>query len=280
MQTSNLDRKLAVFFLAIVMIVIVAMALVTGRTERALWMGGMFLILFWSTVRWNKTGWCAQYKWAGDKIEYYTDEGLFLVPWFLGFTHIKNDCRDITTHLDEMQVFTKDKTQVSIRRSKIVWKIVHLGLFHNLAAEKGVTVEGLLDDVFDQEVRQCIKGNNLKDVLGMDFSKKGGSQPLKRWGIEIVEIIVPEVAPTDPAVLEALQLKATEVFEREAQKEEAEGVIERIAQFMLTGNFTKEQAIEEAQLTAKQAGKNIDVKKILMDPTATAALEALLGGRK
>jgi hypothetical protein len=142
-----------------------------------------------------------------------------------------------------------------------------------------------LDDVRDQILRVEVASNPLDDVLKMhsDLGKKmheGLQLSTKRWGIKIIEVIITKVV-TDTKVAEDLESKAREELQRKGQFVEAQWQTDLIAFYMKpdikTGfpGLTKEQAVEQAQLTIGQAKKNI----FGVDATAAEIIASILKGR-
>lgn len=281
MKASNLDRILAgALFLAILILGMVQIK-VDGNPVAARWTTGILLPVLVSGFRYNPTGWWAQYKWFGDRIHYFVDEGVFFVPWFLGFTHLKADCREVPTEFDNAYVFTKDTVEFVVRRAKIVWQIANLNLYFNLASERGA-VEKLLDDVFDQLVRQVIRENDAETVLGMQFSEEElVSRLMERWGIKIVRIIVPEPVPTSAEVRKALEAKMRETLERAAQMIEGGTFNDLVA--LLTkpkeeggAGLSHSEAVAEAKLVIGQAQEKMETIRVDGDG-GTALVASILG---
>ena len=279
MQASHLDRVLAVI-LMLTAVVMGAFSDLSGERNAAILGISLSFLLLLSCIRYNPTGWWAQYKFFGDRVEYYVNEGIFFVPWFLGFTHLKADCRDQIFRLSSVTVFTSDNIRVILREILIVWRIFHLGLYHNLKREE---LTSLLDDVVDKNVKSPVRESGLRDVIKMDL---GTTQILTRkdlenWGIEISKIIVSQPPePTDENVRTALQLETTEKFDQVGQRVKAQNLVSLVILFSTSqdkggAGLNPEQAYEAAQIVIGDSTKATTA--FTFPPNVLAAITALLG---
>lgn len=281
MERSNLDRVLAgaLTFINLLMGILGNM---TGEGDRAALAVAFYLLLLASCIRYNPTGWWAQYKWFGDRIQYYVDEGIYIVPWFLGFSSLAADCRDKPHKFKCVTAFTMDNVEVNLKEILIVTRIFHLGRYHQLDSTE---LRTLLNDIIDRDVLRKVKEEEggVREVIKMVLSAKkteGGieaGKALRRWGMEVIEIVVPEAPlPTDPKVKAAIQIATAEKMEAEGDTVEIRNVIARVAELM-KGGWTQEQAIERVDITTKGTTKQVNVQKIMADPVVLATLAALLG---
>ena len=278
MEASNLDRWLSLPFFGVALVASIIGITLGNNPARGWEMLGVTLGLLISSSRYNQTGHWAQFKWAGDRLNYYTNEGFFVVLWFLGYQAKSKDLRDQTTGLDPITVFTQDSVEVLFKGVRIVWRIVHLGLFNNLNPSD---LPGLLDDVADRAIKLRVATGKLREVLVMrlDVEQVETTEDLKRWGIEVVRLIVPAVPEiVDSNVKAALQLQATERFQREGQTVELDFFADEVADLVRKG-IPQAAAIEQAQLSLGSAERK-KIQDYLLDPNGMAALVALLGARK
>lgn len=223
------------------------------------WLSAIILLVLGVTViRFPKIqiGYKAQYLFLGKRIQYFVKEGRHVVPW--PFFKIKEiDCRAKTTLMDEENVFTEDNVEVKVEKPSVVWKIMEIGLYQDLNPEN---LSGLLDDVVDENVRQVIRNNSLKDVLGISFNVDDDDiiHTLDTWGIDILKIIVPDVVPVNQDFIKAQELQTKEVFEREGQIVEMNfvGNIRKILKEK--HGFSEEESYETSLLIIGKANpKNI-----------------------
>ena len=275
MSASNTDRVLAFpFFLALLSIAL--MGVQQGHTDRAAVVVVVWVFLLVTSMKFNNTGHWAQFKWFGDRIIYYVDEGWFFCPWWLGFTYLPEDCRDQNFKLDNVKVFTSDDAEICFNEISIMWRIVELNLFHNL--EPG-GLKRLIDDIVDLNIKRRVNQLGVREAVKVQFSTEHvqTTTDLGRWGLEVEMVMVPSAPrPTDPKVMAALQLEVAELLETEGDAVKIQNILKRVAELVASGNYTKEQAIEQVQITTGEADKDINVQRILLDSSAQATLGALI----
>lgn len=224
-----------------------------------------------------------QLLFLGQRMNYFFKvEGKHWAPFPFGIKPA--DCREQIMRLDSLEAITKDNVKVFVDVT-LTYNI--FDLHKNSNVQDGGINKGI-DDARDQILRVQIASSDLDDVLKMhaELGQKmhaGLQDSSKRWGIEIIEVMITKVV-TNPKVAEDLELKAREELQRKGQMTEAEGQATLVAFFMkpntATGfpGLTREQAVEQAQLTIGQAKKNIN--GITLDSTTAAAIAAILAGRK
>src|SRR3989344_5734131 len=112
MQARYLDRVLWVWF-SILVLIPTAIAISFGF-QRAWAVLAVYLVLFIPSLKWGPIGHWAQYTLGGDRKNYFVNEGAYIVPWFLGFGHIRRDCRVKVNKLEKTTAITKDGVEIEI----------------------------------------------------------------------------------------------------------------------------------------------------------------------
>jgi regulator of protease activity HflC (stomatin/prohibitin superfamily) len=155
----------------------------------------------------------------------------------------------------------------------------------------GVEESGIkqgLDDIWDQIIRTSVREKKLDEVLKMHvklgekvFSAMG-EKASENWGITILRVVIAGIEP-DPRVVEDLALKEREKLQREGQIIELQHFTNRVTELMASpptgAGLSREQAIEQVQMSLGKATKNIDAKTITLDPSTAAIITAILGRR-
>ena len=276
----NIDRILGLCFVGFVLVLAVT-GVTTGIWELFVF---VLVLLVWGLTGLKNLpiGWKGQLLCFGQRQPYFVSEGLHWAPPPFDFKTA--DCRDRIFRLDNARIFTVDGAEVEIREIAIVWKIFELKLFFELDSKE---LDQLLDDIVDKNVKSKIKDNKVRDVLSMDLGTEQVSteKDLKRWGIEVIRVIVPEAPePTDPKVKAAIQLEVAEKFERVGQTVEGEFIPFLVGLFMKPvseggAGMNHEEAVAEARLTTKQAAPET-LQRIKVDGDAASAIVASILGKK
>ncbi|MDE2399911.1 MAG: SPFH domain-containing protein [Patescibacteria group bacterium] len=240
----------------------------------------------WVWDGWSKhkleVGHKGQLLFLGSRLMYFFQEGRRFAPKPFGIK--TTDCRKQIMPLDKLEVITKDNVKVLVGGT-VVYHVENLDTFFSIA-ESGLR-KGI-DDTRDQAIRGKVRGMDLEKVLdshqelGGDVSialQSGSAQ----WGVHIDQVIVPEIAP-DPKVVEDLELKERENLQRDGQIVELEHFSNRVKELMLKSpdgpGLSREQAIEQVQLTLGQTTKATDAKNITLDSATAQMLATILGGKK
>ena len=235
-------------------------------------------MLFVTSWKYNQTGHGGQLKWLGSRRIIYFYEGWRFIPWWLGFTILVEDLREIPTEFDEMLVYSSNNAEFQVRKAKVIWQIFDLNKYHDLESEGG-KVQKLLDDVFDQDVRQIINHHPWREILGMNFSKHGSEicASLARWGINLISIIVPEVLPVSKHVIDAIEGEMRMIQFDELVAHHMKPVAEG------GGGMNKEEAEHQARLDMGETTDNRQTFKIEGNEGGgglTAAALAKIAGRE
>ncbi|MFA6520694.1 MAG: hypothetical protein WCT44_03755 [Candidatus Paceibacterota bacterium] len=278
MKAQNLDRVFGVIF-AILVLAIGVLGEMTQLIPNAKWTTGVLLVLVATGIRYNGTGWWAQFKWMGDRKQYFVDEGIFLVFWFLGFSADKFDCRKKVTPLKPTEATTADGARVLIDEIVITHQVEDLGAYTDVDPTNR---QNLLDNVVDKFVRKLIRANDLDVVMGMAFGENVAGSQL--WGVTIHEMIVPQVRIADPKLREVYELKKVELLEKEAQFTGGENFAKLMALLEKPiaeggAGLEHDDAVKEAKLLTNQATETIQTINVDGD-AGTAIVASLLGRNK
>jgi hypothetical protein len=125
----------------------------------------------------------------------------------------------------------------------------------------------------------------MRAILKQQTREALAEQANNRWGIEILDLVIAGIKP-DPEVMKNLELKRNEESKREGDKVKVKNFIDRVNELMEAppngSGLTREQAVEQAQLSMGLAVKNIDAKTLGLDPVTAEALAKILEtfGRK
>ena len=283
-KEKKMDRILGIF--CWVMVAVMAIAVVVFSS--ASWPAWLLMVL-WTIVlavwtasghRTVEVGWKGQLLLLGGRKSYFFPEGRRFAPWPLGI--LPADCRTKPVELDTIKIFTSDGSEVSIKNLSIVWQIFDLDLYHSMDPEK---IKVLLDDVVDRNVRTRVRTNTLKEVLGMNLGTENvqTSNDLQEFGIKVVRIVVPEIIPTNPKVIESIELERNERSEQIGQMVEAENFALLMAFLQKSlgeggAGLTQAQAYEHAQLIVDKSKKSTTA--FTLDSSTAAMAAAVLKGIK
>jgi len=230
-----------------------------------------------------EVGWRGQLLFLGQRMDATLKEGWRWVPFPFGLKTA--DCRETIIKLGQLKVFTLDGVEVKIDVS-IVTKIVDLNTYFN------VELSGLkqgLDDIWDQVIRTQVVLLPLAQVLAMHATLGQQARTVldgqagTRWGIEIVRVVVAAITP-DQKMIDDLELRTRKERQREGQRIELQHFTDRVMELMApppTGaGLTREQAVEQVQLSiGSAAAKTIDAKSFTLDPATAALIAAIIGRR-
>jgi regulator of protease activity HflC (stomatin/prohibitin superfamily) len=266
------------------------------------WSWSWALLVLWTVglgiwvrrgIRKIEVGWRGQILFLGQRMAAEVGEGWRWIPFPFGLKTA--DCRETVMKLDQLKIFTSDSVEVKVDGS-IVYKVIDLNLYF------GVELSGLkqgIDDIWDEVIRTQIVFIPLLDdntqqppILGVlkmhaTLAQKArtvlAGQAGMRWGIEIVRVVVAAITP-DQKMTDDLELRTREERQREGQRIELRHFTDRVMELMAPppagAGLTREQAIEQVQLSiGSAAAKTIDAKSFTFDP-ATAAIIAAVLGRK
>ena len=239
----------------------------------AVWIVGL---VFWARSGFTTIpiGWRGQLLFIGERIAAELGEGLRWTPWPFGLKLA--DCRQITLNLGTLEAITKDNVPV-VMDSTVMYRVVELDKFFEV---EEVGLKRALDDSRTQVLRAEVRALPLESVLDLHeqlAEQVKGVLEHKDWGIDVVEVIIPEIKP-EGEVAKDLALKKREELQKAGQEVEFQLFIDRV-KAGIGARLTREQAIEQAQLTIGKASKSIDAKTIALD-SATAEVVARILGRK
>lgn len=250
-----------------------------------------FFLLVWTVVLgiWAASGiktvdigWRGQLLYFGARQSPTFKEGLRWIPAPFGLKTA--DCRKQTLTFEVLDATTVDNVQVFVGGS-VVYRVVDLNMYFD--AEK-TDLEKWIDNTRKQVIRTRVRTLKQAEVLDAHESL-GGEMVLAlrkedstRWGVEIIEVIIPEISP-DPEVAKDLALQERENLQRKGQTVEISHFEEMVKKLMRPKprgvGLSREQAIEQVQLALGKASKTIDAKTIALD-SATAGIITTVLGRK
>ncbi|MBP9711939.1 MAG: SPFH domain-containing protein [Candidatus Pacebacteria bacterium] len=239
-------------------------------------------VFAWWWSGWHKiaVGWKGLKLLLGVRTEDEVKEGWRWAAW--PWSIIQVDCRQKVTKLKPIIVMTENNVAVTINGS-IMSRVTNLNSNFNIKPEE---IRKGLDDVWDEIIRRQVFGKSLRDALDMQVdlgvaatSYLRGHAAELNWGITIDKVVVASILP-DEAMLVALQQKQKEESDRDAQKVELKHVGERVMELMQLPpggpGYTREQAIEEVQMSVHGIKKNVDVKSLGLDANMMAIVMAFL----
>lgn len=272
-----MSRFLGVFVAAIAAIVLYM------TYEKFSWvtLGVGLALLGWDWSGWIKIiiGWKGQLTFLGERIE--TEpllEGWRWVPEPWGVITI--DCRKQVMKLDTLKAVTSDGVEMSVSVTvsyRVQKPFAHLGV-------ETSSLKKWIDDNRDQIARREVRGltfeqsqdakSNISDSL-----KKTLGEGSEEWGVEILEVAIPEIIATDPGIRRTQELKAKEKLETSGQREEARNFARMVRFFKSEkgGKLSHDQAVLQANLTTgKSSPTNTNELKVSPE-VLTAAAEILKG---
>ena len=220
-------------------------------------------------------------------MSYIMQEGWHWVPFPFGLKVA--DCRHQSMQIDPLTVLTSDNIEVEIRGTLVSF-VENLDLYFNVDE---ATIKHGIDDTWDEIIRTQVVGIPFEEVKGMhvQVSEQAKAalegQATSLWGIRVVRIPV-SIKASSKAVVADLELEARKKLQRAGQKIEIQHFAERVKELMTPQpdgpGLSREQAIEQVQLSLGKASKTIDSKTdsktIGLDAATAAMVERILGGRK
>jgi len=230
-----------------------------------------------------EVGWRGQLLCLGERMSHTMQEGWHWVPFPFGVKVA--DCRHQSMQIDPLTVLTADNIEVEIRGTLVSY-VENLDLYFNVDE---ATIKHGIDDTWDEIIRTQVVGMPFQEVKGLhvqvsEHAKAAlESQATSLWGIRVVRIPV-TIKASSKEVVADLELEARKKLQRAGQKVELQHFSERVQELMTPQpegpGLSREQAIEQVQLSLNKASKKIDSKTIALDPATAAMVERILGGGK
>lgn len=253
----------------------------TRRRIMFTWIAVLALVLwFWSGWQKLEVGWKGQRLFLGKRIpSSVVDEGW---QWAASPLSIKAaDCRQVVLKLEPLEAITQDNVVVNIDGS-IVRKVVDLNQYFGVNPDE---LKQGLDDIWDEIIRSKVRTKDLQEVLTMQVALGDHAKThlcghaAHMWGIDILKVVVASIKP-NVEVTKDLENVERENLQRNAQAVELKHFTERVLELMKEPKdggpgLTREQAIEQVQMTMGQLKKEAKAQTIALDP-ATAALVAAI----
>lgn len=233
------------------------------------WSGWINIPVAWKGVR------TLMGKRTGD----YTDEGWRWAAWPWGLIPVNTEQQIL--RLGVIKALTSDNATVWVD-STIVYHISDP--VKSMDVNKKKLKEGL-DQKRTEVLRSKIRQLPMEVVF--DIHEELGEEVKeaiehKDWGVDILQVIVPEIAP-DPSIAEDLAKKKKEELQRSGEEVEIDHTVKKMNQLMtpppVGAGLTREQALEQLQLTTGKATKAIDAKTLTLDPVTAALVAKILEKR-
>src|SRR3989344_446687 len=292
----DLNRILGIGFIA-VLLVLGWVILVDPSVLRLLWLA---VIAAWALHGWGiwkkegekdlkweaiPVGWKAQLLLFGQRVPgVIFDEGWWWTP--IPFSKQPADCRRQTHDFTPLQALTADNVNVTVGGS-VVYDITNPDTYFSVKPED---LNGWLEGTRKQVLRKSNREKEQEDVLGM-YEQLGEEVKYalcqaseEHWGVTIRQVIMPEILP-DPEVAKDLVLEEREKYQRRGQEVEIKFSADMINLLMAPkgdggAGLTREQAVEQIQLSIGKTTKSIDRKDWSLDATTAAIIANILAGRK
>lgn len=284
MDESNMDRWLGAIF-ASLLIVFLILGFPSGT---GFWNGSLFVLLVLSLAGWGFTGiknldvgFKAQLLFLGERKLVFFGEGKRWVPF--PFDLKKEDCRTTIIKLDLAKAFCQDNVEIEMEAS-IARQIINLDQFFGVNPSE---LKQWLDDLRDQLFRQQASKRGLREALAMSgevkkefkeaLGERGGE-----WGIQITDVVIARITPTNTKVLEDLALTERENLQQAGQLKEAETISKLIEVLRKKQSGGKEMSEELAHQTALLIADKAEKKKLVnlgLDPATAEVVLAILARR-
>jgi regulator of protease activity HflC (stomatin/prohibitin superfamily) len=176
----------------------------------------------WAGTGWKKIdiGWRGQLLFLGGRMTGFFNEGWRWAPFPFGIKPA--DCRKQTLDLKVLEATTIDNVKVFVGGS-VVYRVVDLDIYFN--AEKQ-DLENWVDNTRKQVIRTRVRELpqaevlNMHDDLGKEMETALRNQGSDQWGVEIIQVIMPEIFP-DPEVAKDLALLERENLQQKGQRVQA-----------------------------------------------------------
>lgn len=285
-----MDRILAIVFAVFWMLI--AWGVVEDASGETGW-GPWFLSLIWviflalwasSGLKKIDVGFKGQLLFLGGRRRHiFNDEGWRWAPFPFGIKTA--DCRDKSQVIDALTVLTSDNVSVSVAGT-LVSRIEDLDLNFSVDPE---SIKQGIDDTWDEIIRTQVVGRTFDEVkvMHVDVGEQAKTaletQATGAWGIRVIRIPV-TIKPASDEFVKDLELKAREELQRRGQEVELQHFISRVNALMAIPpagpGLSREQAIEQVQLSLGKATKTIDAKTIALDPVTAGLVGAILAGRR
>ena len=279
---KNVDQTIGMFC-ALLAFVNLAMVFVNFS-----WSWPWLLLVAWTLLisTWTINGWSnievghkGLLLFLGERLTYVFSEGQRFAPWPFEIKTV--DCRLKSQEIDQLTVLTKDNIPVSISGT-LVSQIEDPNLYFNvdpLSIEKGI------NDTWGEIIRTQVITKDLEDVrkmyieVGMQTQAALEDQATKMWGLRIIRIPV-TIKPVNTEVTSDMELKARKKMQRDGQEIELQHFVDQVIKLMadppIGAGLTREQAIEQVQISLGKASKNIDAKSFSVDPATTQMIAKII----
>lgn len=198
-------------------------------------------------------------KRIGEKV--ILDEGWgWIIPWVMNITSV--DMREQSMNVPETVVVSKNKIRMTIDTEQL-WEIVNPHKSLSVSEDiirglKTVTINTLREEATKYTDEELM---DVKESLG-DAVYKAADSITDRWGVNLKQVLISKIVPTNPKVMEAWEMETIEEREAVAEKKQNLSLAENIE--LLSGNGEKMSREVAAAIHMEERGKKSPIQKIIV----------------